>query len=154
MEYQNPVVEHAGTGSKDHERILVKLSKEVEVRRPKQLATTCFQHITNVQVLLRFACILPMLQLANKLMKFAKRNDVFVCDYLASVQVFKNDLHRLYLDEKTIFTQEIFWNFNMLVEVRHDQISMKWIAEEFDLNLERVKFITFEPGAKYSMRAI
>jgi hypothetical protein len=30
--------------------LLVKLSKEAEVRRPKQLATTCFQHIMDVQV--------------------------------------------------------------------------------------------------------
>jgi hypothetical protein len=94
-----------------------------------------------------------MLQLANKFMKY-QRNDVFVCDYLAFVQVLKNDLHRLYLDVKTMFTQEIFWDFNMLVEVRHDQIPMKWTAEEFDLNLEGVEFLTFEPGVKYSMHAI
>jgi hypothetical protein len=31
---------------------------------------------------------------------------------------------------------------------------MKWMAEEFDLNLEGIEFLSFEPGAEYSMRAI
>ena len=81
-------------------------------------------------------------------------DDVFVHDYLASVQVLKNDLHRLYLDVKTMFPQEIFWDFNMLVEVRHNQIPMKWMAEEFDLNLDGVEFLTFKPRTEYSMHAI
>jgi hypothetical protein len=136
----------------EYRPLLVKLLKEAKVRRPKQLATTCFQHIMDVQVLLGLAYILPMLRLFNKLMKYAQRNDVFVCDYLASVQVLKNDLHRLYVDERTMFTHEIFWDFNMLVEVHADQIPMKWTIEEFDLNLEGVEFLTFEPRAEYSMR--
>jgi hypothetical protein len=36
----------------------------------------------------------------------------------------------------------------------HDCILMKWVTDEVNLNLEGMDFLSFEPGAGYSMRAM
>jgi hypothetical protein len=138
----------------EYRPLLVKMSKDAGVKKPTALYTKCFQHLTDIQVLLGLAAILPMLRLTNKLMKYAQRNDVFVSDYLAAVEELKSQLRNLYLEERTKFTQEIFWDFNMLVEVRHDTIPMNWETNPLDLNLEGIEFLSFTPGEGHSMRAI
>jgi hypothetical protein len=70
------------------------------------------------------------------------------------VEELKSQLRNLYLEERTKFTQEIFWDFNMLVEVRHDTIPMNWETNPLDLNLEGIEFLSFTPGEGHSMRAI
>jgi hypothetical protein len=54
----------------EYRPLLVKMSKDAGVKKPTALATKCFQHLTDIQVLLGLAAILPMLRLANKLMKY------------------------------------------------------------------------------------
>ena len=83
---------------------LVKMSKDTGVMKPTVLTTKCFQHLTDIQVLLGLAAILPMLQLANKFIKYAQRNDVFVSDYLAVVKELKSQFRNLYLEERSKFT--------------------------------------------------
>jgi hypothetical protein len=46
------------------------------------------------------------------------------------------DLQKLYVENKTQFTQEAFWDFIALIEARHDCIPMKWVTDELDLNLD------------------
>jgi hypothetical protein len=55
----------------EYRPLLVKMSKDVGVKKSTALATKCFQHLTNIQVLLGLATILPVLRLANKFMKYA-----------------------------------------------------------------------------------
>jgi hypothetical protein len=51
----------------------------------------------------------------------------------------------MYIEETTKFKSEAFWDFNALVEVRHDAIPMKWVTEEeLDLNASRIEFLSFE----------
>jgi hypothetical protein len=69
------------------------------------------------------------------------------------VEELKSQLRNLYLEERTKFTQEIFWDFNMLVEVRHDTIPMNWETYPLDFNLEGIEFLSFIPGEGYSMHA-
>jgi hypothetical protein len=64
------------------------------------------------------------------------------------------DLQKLYVENKTQFTQEAFWDFIALIEARHDCIPMKWVTDELDLNLEGMEFLSFKPGVGYSMRAM
>jgi hypothetical protein len=86
-----------------------------------------------------------MLCLTNKLMKYGQGNEVFVCDYLAAVKQLQMDLARHYLDNKTKYTQESFWDFNALCDARHDVIPMKWVTEDLDLNASGVEFLSFSP---------
>jgi hypothetical protein len=58
-----------------------------------------------------------MLQACSSLMKAAQRIDVFVCDYLAGMKILQTNLTNMYVNEKTRFMQEAFWDFNALVNV-------------------------------------
>jgi hypothetical protein len=60
---------------------------------------------------------------------------MIVCDFLVAIKKLQLDLTMMYIKETTKFKSEAFWDFNALVEVRHDAIPMKWvIEEELDLN--------------------
>jgi hypothetical protein len=48
----------------------------------------------------------------------------------------KHEFTNLYLEERSNFTQDILWNFNILVKVRHHTILMKWEANPLDLNFK------------------
>jgi hypothetical protein len=100
------------------------------------------------------ACIMPMLRATNSLMKAAQKNDIFMCDYLAAVKTLQVDLAQIYIEEKTRFTQANFWDFNALIEARHDAIPMRWILalNGLDLNDSGVEYLAFEPK-EHSFRA-
>jgi hypothetical protein len=95
----------------------------------------CYDSLTNVQIILGLSCIIPMLHMANQLMKYGQRNDVFICDYLALIKRLQADLSQMYIEDNTRFLQEVFRDFNALVRQIHNVIPMKWcIEEEVDLN--------------------
>jgi hypothetical protein len=51
----------------------------------------------------------------------------------------------MYIEEKTRFSHEAFWDFNALVGQTHDVIPMKWCTkEEVDLNTSGAEFLTFQ----------
>jgi hypothetical protein len=60
----------------------------------------------------------------------------------------------MYVEEKTRFTQPNFWDFNALIEARHDAIPMRWISTSngLDLNALGVEYLAFEPK-EHSFRA-
>jgi hypothetical protein len=125
--------------------LLVKMNENATVRKPKALAVKCWLHLTDVKVVVGMACLMPMLHLANKLMKLAQCNDVYVCDYLTVVKKLQLDLNQMYIDPATMFSHEQFWDFNALIEARHDAIPLKWMTDELDLNSLGVEFLAFDP---------
>jgi hypothetical protein len=50
----------------------------------------------------------------------------------------------MYIEEQTMYIQEAFWDFNALVEVKHDVIPMKWVTTELDLNADDIEFLAFD----------
>jgi hypothetical protein len=129
----------------EYKPLLLKLHEDATVRKPKKIAVKCYNGLTDVQIILGLSCIIPILRLTNQLMKYGQRNDVFVCDYLASVKRLQRDLSQIYIEEKTRFSQEAFWDFNALVGQTHDVIPMKWCTEEeVDLNTSGAEFLTFQ----------
>jgi hypothetical protein len=56
------------------------------VKKPKKIATKAYNGLTDVQIIVGLACILPMLKATNTLMKAAQNNEVFVCDFLVEVK--------------------------------------------------------------------
>lgn len=61
---------------------------------------------------------------------------------------------KIYIEEKTRFTQPNFWDFIALIEAQHDAIPMRWIlaSNGLDLNALRVEYLAFEPK-EYNFRA-
>jgi hypothetical protein len=53
--------------------------------------------------LLALPCVLPLLECVNELMKFAQSRDVFISDYVATVNIYQVDLYMMYMDLETSF---------------------------------------------------
>ena len=56
------------------------------------------------------------------------------------------------MDESSTFQQDLFWDFNALIDVRHDVIPMAWVSEALDLN-EAGETLYFIPG-DHSIQAL
>ena len=52
--------------------LLVEFQQHAKVRKPKMINVNCFSHLRDVAVLLSFSCIMPVLKLANKLIKYVQ----------------------------------------------------------------------------------
>jgi hypothetical protein len=129
----------------EYKPLLVKMHLDANVRKPKELGVKCFSGLRDVQIIIGLASLMPMLQLANKLIKYSQGNEVFVCDYLAAVKQLQTNLAKHYVDSKSKYSQEDFWDLNALCEARHDVILMNWVTEDLDLNASGVEFLSFEP---------
>jgi hypothetical protein len=77
----------------EYRTLLVKMLQDFQLKKEKAVvknATTCLNHLIDVQIVLGLACIMPILKLANTLIKFVQANDAFVCDLLGGIQVLKH----------------------------------------------------------------
>jgi hypothetical protein len=119
--------------SKPHERD----ENGKKVPKDKKLLKLAKKNLTllsDIQILLGLSGLLPLLRSVHSLMKFAQGRDVFVCDYVAAIQVCVAEITAFYVDDATAFSQDIFWDFKALKQVRHDAIPMAWVDVAFDLN--------------------
>jgi hypothetical protein len=57
-----------------------------------------YEHLCDLQILLGLACILPMLQSMHVFIKFAKMQEIFVCDLVATIKYYKDDFYNMYYD--------------------------------------------------------
>jgi hypothetical protein len=74
----------------EYKTLLVKMLEDSKLKKEKvqaKNATICLNHLTDFQIVLGLTSLLPMLRLSQSLIKFAQKHDVFVCDFLAAVQV-------------------------------------------------------------------
>jgi hypothetical protein len=79
----------------EYRTLLVRMQQDTTLKNAKQHvknATTCLDHLTDIQVVVSLSAILPMLRLAKNFIKYAQKQDAFVCDFLAAIQVLKIQL--------------------------------------------------------------
>jgi len=65
-----------------------------------------------------------MLETLNSLVKFAHLHNVFICDFVTTMKLCQDDLHKLYV----AFNYDVYREFHGLVEINHDDICIKWIT--------------------------
>jgi hypothetical protein len=99
----------------------------------------------DLQILLGFAYILPLLKSMHVLIKFAKMKDVFVCDLVAAIKVCQGDLYNMYLEKSFNFTANTFWAFKSLFECNHENIHTKLIP---NLN-SKLQHLAFEVNGQH-----
>jgi hypothetical protein len=78
-------------------------------------------------------------------MQFAQGREVFVCDYVSPIQICMAEVIAFYVDDNTAFSQDIFWDFKALTEVRHNAIPMSWVQSALDLNSSSEEHLHFTP---------
>jgi hypothetical protein len=95
-------------------------------------------------VVLGMACLNPLLDCINTLVKFAQAQNVYICDFVATFTNCQGQLFEMYLHKQSAFATHNFIEFRQMVECRHEQIHVKW---DLDMN-ESVEVLTFTIGAK------
>jgi hypothetical protein len=137
----------------EYKPILAKLHQDATLKKPKKIAEKCYSGLRDVQIVLGLACLMPMLQGANSLMKYAQQTYVFVCDYLGAVKQLQTHINEQYVEESSKYTQEPFWDFNALYSLTHDVIPLRWVTDALDLNAVGLEYLAFEPPS-HSIRTI
>jgi hypothetical protein len=122
--------------------LLVKMSQDAETM---PTAKACFNDFIDIQIVLGLACIMPMLRTMYNLMQYAQKNDVLICYFLNAIKICQTNLNAMYVNPDIVYVQEIFWDFIVPVNSKHDAIPTKWVMNDLDLNVEGVECFSFEP---------
>jgi hypothetical protein len=56
-------------------------------------ATTKFEHLVDLDMLLSLFYILPFLEFVHNLLKFSQYNDIFLCNFVSAVEICQAQLY-------------------------------------------------------------
>jgi hypothetical protein len=96
----------------EYKTLIVKMCEDAAVKEPaltpkqatsKEFAKHKCDFLCDIGTLLALPCVLPLLECVNELMKFAQSRDVFISDYVATVNIYQVDLYMMYMDLETSF---------------------------------------------------
>jgi hypothetical protein len=71
----------------------------------------------------------PMLESIDALCVWAQKSDVFICDFIAALEVCEGQLYTFYVDHTTSYGRDDFWALSALLECSHELIQLKWICD-------------------------
>jgi hypothetical protein len=95
-------------------------------------------HMRDPYALMGMFAILPLLEAIDALVCFAQSRNVFICDFIAALERCRGQLFTLYGNESTKFKRDDFHSFNMLLQLNHESIMLKWDA---NLNLPEEQLV-------------
>jgi hypothetical protein len=72
------------------------------------VAKTCFDHLVDVQIVISLSCLVSMLRSLHSLMQFAQKIDIYICNYLAIIQLCTADITTYYINPQTRFKHDVF----------------------------------------------
>jgi hypothetical protein len=84
-----------------------------------------FDMLVDLEVMLAFHCLVPMLEMVNKVIKWAQDRDIYVVDFIEGVKHCTSLLYRYFVDPSTRFQVDIFKDYIQLLEGAHPQIRTK-----------------------------
>jgi hypothetical protein len=82
--------------------------------------------LSEIELLLGLACILPMLEALNYLIKFFQQSTCFVCDMVAAVKLCQADLYSWYVDSDTAYSADVFRKFKDICNDTSEVFSHEW----------------------------
>jgi hypothetical protein len=82
--------------------------------------------LSEIELLLGLACILPMLEALNYLIKFSQQSTCFVCDMVAAVKLCQADLYSWYVDSDTAYSADVFRKFKDICNDTSEVFSHEW----------------------------
>jgi hypothetical protein len=88
--------------------------------------------LCEIELLLGLACILPMLEALNYLIKFSQHTTCFVCDMVTAVKLCQADLYSWYVDSDTTYSADVFCKFKDISNDTSEVFSHEW---KDDMNL-------------------
>jgi len=78
-----------------------------------------YKHLCDLQILVIFTYILPLLELIHSLIKFAQMKNVFMCNLVVVIKVCQGDVYNMYCVlpgslQITFGHSNHCWNFNTI----------------------------------------
>jgi len=95
-------------------------------------ADKTFEALIDVETMLGLACLVPLLEQLNAVIKFSQRRNIFVCDFVAALKHCQKELFLNYCDGQFAYQSDVFYDFNTLANLSHPDIKMAWKP---DLNI-------------------
>ncbi len=94
--------------------------------------------------------ILPLLDCVHVLIKLAQSWDIFMCDFIDTMNIFQLKFHHFYNDPYSNLFDPTFDELNVLKMLTNKNLPMSW---SINLNNEELDYLVNEFfGAKYSMK--
>jgi len=101
--------------------------------------------IVNPYALLEMTALMPLQEIVDLMVTFIQKRDVYICDFVAALNIIKGQLYTLYVDKATTFATNEFWAFKNILDYSHSQIYMKWVS---DLNYESAQLVFVANGSQ------
>ncbi len=89
----------------EYKTMLVKMALDSLTNQQAQLN---HENLCDLQVLLGFACILPLLESIHALIKCTQMKNVYVCDLVVVIKLCQGDIYMMYYDQTSKFTTDNF----------------------------------------------
>jgi hypothetical protein len=123
--------------------------KMLEDQDDVETAKASFHHLIDVQIVISLSCLISMLKCLHSLIQLGQKRDIFICDYLSALKRCQAKITVYYIDEKSRFQHDVFWDFKALVGMRHDAIPMKWVYNALNLNSDAHECLHITPTGYY-----
>ncbi len=105
--------------------------------------------LCNLEPILGLHTILPLLDRVHDLIKLAQSWDIFMCDFIDTMNIFQLEFHHLYNDLYSNFFDPTFDELNNFKMFTNKNLPMSWCV----LNNEELDYLVNEfLGVKYSMK--
>jgi hypothetical protein len=91
-------------------------------------------------VLLGMLALLPLLESIDSLVAWAQKRDVYICDFVGTLQTCQQQLFTYYKNSNTKYQRDDFHAFNLLLECNHESILLKW-DQNLNLPCEQLAFV-------------
>jgi hypothetical protein len=85
--------------------------------------------LCDIHTLLDLSYLLPLLGVVNILIKFAKRNNIFICNFVTIIKICQADIFMMYSDPFTSYQHEHFQVFCDIMDNSSTTIMQNWIID-------------------------
>jgi hypothetical protein len=102
--------------------LLVKMGQDLHT---SILAKDNFEALVDVEVLLAFHYLVPMLEIVKRVIKWAQDRDVYIVDFISGMKDCTSLLYRHFVDPTTRYQVDIFKSYIQLLEGCHPEIRTK-----------------------------
>ncbi len=94
-----------------------------------------------------------MLEVVHTLIKYAQRQDVFICEFIDDMKSTKAELHQLYVDPFCKYDDYAFNEVIVVCEHCSELLPLTWVSHEFDVDLYLLPYLAFNiVGHNYGLR--
>jgi hypothetical protein len=99
--------------------------------------------LCDLELVFGLPCILPMLEMVHTLIKYAQKQEVFICEFIDDAKSTEAKLHQLYVDPFCKYDDYVFNEFTVVCEHRSELLPLTWVSHEFDVDLYLLPYLEF-----------